>query len=309
MTRTLHIFFALFLALTFSSCSTQLADNDPSSSDAISLRIKVSRSIDNYSGEGMYPMNAPIRKISISDYCTRIQCAIFSGSTKVKILNQTSDDASFGTLDLALNPGTYTIVLLAHNGLGNATISTPDRVTFASNKVTDTFVLCDTLTLTSSAEMNAVLHRCVGAFQLALKDTIPSDVTRFRFYYTGGSSTLNASTGFGCVDSRQTEYLTVTPNNQTFTIYTFPHDTIGLLNINVQALDASDNIIRQKDYNGYLIQPNWITRHEDYFFISAPMTPDTPTDSTSTTPTNQSLSLSLLNNAQWSGPSNSKPYA
>ena len=83
------------------------------------------------------------------------------------------------------------------------------------------------------------LQRAVAAFKLHITDeTIPEEVRSIKFYYTGGSSTLDATTGYGCVNSRQTEIFNFTDNNRDFTVYTFPHEemTISILDADAHAI-------------------------------------------------------------------------
>lgn len=61
-------------------------------------------------------------------------------------------------------------------------------------------------------------------FRLVLTDEeIPSSVSKLKFYYVGGSSTFNPSTGYGCVNSKQTEIRTIANGVTTFSIFTLPH--------------------------------------------------------------------------------------
>ena len=147
----------------------------------------------------------------LTDQCSRLSVAVFDeddakvGSTK----SFKSTDSNFGTVNLSLPEGTYTVVAIAHNSTeGNATITSPTKVTFPSNKMTDTFCYCGELVVDGDG-INEELQmlRVVAMMRLTLTDEqIPSDVARLKFYYTGGSSTLNPRTGYGCVNSKQTEY-------------------------------------------------------------------------------------------------------
>lgn len=77
----------------------------------------------------------------ISELCTRINFALFDYKTgeRIKTLNQTTDDDSFGKITLNLSKGKYAVLVIAHSGDGNATLSNPEKVTFKDNKITDTF--------------------------------------------------------------------------------------------------------------------------------------------------------------------------
>ena len=142
----------------------------------------------------------------ITELCSRLNIAIFDADgTKVKTVAQKEGDASYGTVALTLAAGTYQLVVIAHNGEGSATITSTEKVTFPNNKVTDTFYYYGDLVVTSEVQSyDLTLTRAVAMFRLVLTDEeIPSTVTKFKFYYTGGSSTFSPSAGYGCVNSKR----------------------------------------------------------------------------------------------------------
>ena len=160
----------------------------------------------------------------ITELCTRLNIAIFDADgTKVKTVAQKEGDASYGTIALTLAAGTYQLVVIAHNGEGSATITSTEKVTFPNNKVTDTFYYYGDLIVTSEVQSyDLTLTRAVAMFRLVLTDDeIPSSVTKFKFYYTGGSSTFSPKDGYGCVNSKQTEIRAVTDGVTTFDIFTW----------------------------------------------------------------------------------------
>ena len=70
------------------------------------------------------------------------------------------------------------------------------------------------------------LDRIVSRCSFVLTDeTIPSDVKKMQFYYTGGSGAFDAATGLGSVASKQTVTVDVTDGSQKqFDLYTFLHE-------------------------------------------------------------------------------------
>ena len=208
----------------------------------------------------------------ITELCTRLNVAIFDADgTKVKTVVQKDTDSDFGTVALTLAAGTYRLVVIAHNGEGSATITSEEKVTFPSNKVTDTFYYYGDLVVTDSQQSyDLVLARAVAMFRLMLNDEeIPSNVARLRFYYTGGSSTFSPSAGYGCVNSKQTEYRTVAPGLTVFDIYTLPHTENDVLTkLTVTALDANDNTVKERVFENVPVTRNQITRYTGSFFGS-----------------------------------------
>ena len=207
----------------------------------------------------------------ITELCSRLNIAIFDDEgTKVKTVAQKEGDASFGTVALTLAAGTYQLVVIAHNGEGSATISSTEKVTFPNNKVTDTFYYYGDLVVTSEVQSyDLTLSRAVAMFRMVLTDDeIPSTVTKFKFYYTGGSSTFSPSVGYGCVNSKQTEIRTVSDDG-VYEIFTLPHTEEDVLTkLTVTALDANDNTVKERVFENIPVTRNQITRYTGSFFGS-----------------------------------------
>ncbi|MBR1469016.1 MAG: FimB/Mfa2 family fimbrial subunit, partial [Prevotella sp.] len=168
------------------------------------------------------------RATDAGNVCTRINLAVFNDEGKVGTINQTIGDEDFGRISVAVPEGDCKIVILAHSGTGNATISKPDSIRFANNKVTDTFYYYAEMTADGESSHDVRLRRAVAKFQLATEDNVPENVAEIVFKYTGGSSAFDAKTGLGKINSRQTETRPVTAEMKgrpaEFDIYTFPHE-------------------------------------------------------------------------------------
>ena len=205
----------------------------------------------------------------ITELCSRLNIAIFDADgTKVKTVAQKESDASYGTVALILAAGTYRLVVIAHNCDGSATITSEEKVTFPNNKVTDTFYYYGDLVVTDAKQSyDLTLTRAVAMFRLVLTDEeIPSSVSKFKFYYTGGSSTFSPSAGYGCVNSKQTEVRSVSSDG-IYEIYTLPHtETDVLTKLTVTALDANDNTVKERVYENVPVTRNQITRYTGSFF-------------------------------------------
>ena len=74
--------------------------------------------------------------------CSRLSFVVFSGDEKVKSINQKEGDEGFGTVSMNIAEGNYTLVVIAHSCSGNATVSSPSKITFPNNVVSDTFYYC-----------------------------------------------------------------------------------------------------------------------------------------------------------------------
>jgi hypothetical protein len=226
------------------------------------------------------------RATALSDVCGRLNVAVFDQSgKKVKTVAQVVSDVDFGVVGLSLSPGSYQVVAIGHSCTGSATITSPEKVTFPSNKVTDTFYYCGELTVTAEKqEVGINLQRSVAMLRLKLTG-VANDVASLKFYYLGGSSTFSPDAGLGVVNSKQTE-VRVFSNDGIYEIYTFPHSTQDVLTkVTVTALDAGDNEVGECLIENVPVTVNRITLYEGDF-VSGGGSP---------------LSVNINVNAEWEG--------
>ena len=270
MKKTIIVVGILWLAtLGFSSCEkANLGDeNQPVVSDG----VKVKFCIDKFEQTPFdQVLNASRSDVGIDQICGTINFAVFSGADKVKSINQKKGDNNFGTFDADLAKGTYQVVVLAHNCSGNATITSPDKITFPDNKVTDTFYYYAEITVDDAKTYSLEMKRAVAMFRLMAQDSKPDNVKSMKFFYTGGSSTFNAVTGYGCVNSRQTEIRTIADSLNgkatQYDVYTFPHEETDKLKVTVTALDGLGTSVCEKVFEEVPVQRNMITKYSGTFF-------------------------------------------
>lgn len=213
---------------------------------------------------------AATRATPVSDLCSRINLIIYQDGTKVKQVNSESTDSDFGQLSVSLNPGKYEYVILAHNCDGNVTATDINKISFPNNKVTDTFHTYGTLTVDGSSTQDITMDRVAAMVRFITNDDIPDNVEEMKFFYTGGSSTIDGTTGYGCVNSRQTEIRTVTsdmrPDKGVFEIYTIPHTDEEDLKITVTALDSEEETVKEESIEDVPVKRNQITNLSGNFF-------------------------------------------
>ncbi|MBQ9286770.1 MAG: FimB/Mfa2 family fimbrial subunit [Bacteroidaceae bacterium] len=203
----------------------------------------------------------------VSQICSRINLVVYSGESKVKSIAQKASDKDFGTLALTLPPGTYTVAIIAHSTSASATISSLDKVSFDHNLLSDTFLYKGEITIGEDAQTYDVqLRRIVAMFRLNLTKALPSSVAQMKFYYTGGSSTLSAVTGYGSVNSKQTVVIDVSAGQQVFEVYTIPHAESGSLKMTITAIDATQNELYERVFEDVPVTRNKITQYTGDFF-------------------------------------------
>ena len=265
--------FLLMLVATLTSCEKfALDDTSTISHDAnanvtihVSMRTNQPQEMATKatSGEANNGEATSGEAIPLEKVCSRLSLAIFDGGEKVKVINTQSSDKGYGNLSFALDEGEYRVVIIGHNGTGNCTISSPEKVKFASNKLTDTFYYYGKLILTDGEETeeSIELKRAVAQFKVHITDTkIPAEAHSIKFYYTGGSSTLDATTGYGCVNSRQTETFKLVKDKRDYSVYTFPHEDSEGLNMKINILNSDAKSIRELEKDGIEVRRNYITK-------------------------------------------------
>ena len=268
----LHIMMATVFAMTLSDCG----------------KIDLNEYIEEENKDGKFAVRFNVGEYNITDFeetsasakgmkkerkqakelGSVLNFAIFQDGKKVETVNQKSTADDFGNISVNLAEGSYQVVALIHSGNGNATFSSPEKITFPDNKVTDTFLYYSDLEVEGSSENTINVERVVAKYRLTVADEIPEDVATMRFQYTGGSSTLNAVTGFGCVNSRQKELRDVTSHaaGQVFEIYTIPHAESGSLKLTITALNSAGETVKEHVFESVPVELNKVTNHTKTFF-------------------------------------------
>ena len=261
--------FLLMLVATLTSCEKFALDEtstDPHDANAnVTFHVSMGKNQStefNTKAAGFNTKAADSNAIPLEKVCSRLSLGIFDEIGKVKTLNTLSTDKEYGKLSVALDEGEYRVVIIGHNGAGNCTISSPEKIKFSNNKLTDTFYYYGRLNITSEeTEETIELKRAVAQFKVHITDTeIPAEAHSIKFYYTGGSSTLDATTGYGCVNSRQTETFKLVKGQRDYSVYTFPHEDSEGLNMKINILNSDAKSIRELEKDGIEVKRNYITK-------------------------------------------------
>lgn len=204
----------------------------------------------------------------VANVCTRLNFAIYDeGGMRVKQINQTSDKAGFGQCAFQLEEGTYQLVVVGHSANGNPAMTDPTKIQFTNaTGFSDTFLCYGEVTIgEEQVDYEVSLDRIVALCRFVITDDIPAEVKTMRFYYTGGSGAFDATTGLGCVASKQDVKFTVTAGQKQFDLYTFLHDLSDNITLTVTALDASGNELYNRQFD-VPMQQNHITWLSGAFF-------------------------------------------
>lgn len=255
----------LMLVATLTSCEKFALDDSGTNSHDANANVIIHASVakNNSTGTRSGEEDEEVEGKPLEDYCSRLSIAIFDGEEKVKTLNLTAEKDGYDDIGINLDAGKYRMVAIGHNGSGNCTISSPEKVKFYKNKMTDTFFYYGTFNVIDGEDTDdyILLNRAVAQFKVHISDaTIPAEAHSIKFYYTGGSSTLDAVTGYGCVQSRQTESFKLQEGKRDYSVYTFPREENKGLKMTINILDADAQSIKEYSKEGVPVKRNNITQ-------------------------------------------------
>lgn len=255
----------LMLVATLTSCEKFALDDSGTNSHDANANVIIHASVakNNSTGTRSGEEDEEVEGKPLEDYCSRLSIAIFDGEEKVKTLNLTAEKDGYEDIGINLDAGKYRMVAIGHNGSGNCTISSPEKVKFYKNKMTDTFFYYGTFNVIDGEDTDdyILLNRAVAQFKVHITDaTIPAEAHSIKFYYTGGSSTLDAVTGYGCVQSRQTESFKLQEGKRDYSVYTFPREENKGLKMTINILDADAQSIKEYSKEGVPVKRNNITQ-------------------------------------------------
>ena len=226
----------------------------------------------------------------IADYCSRLSYAVYDADGKlVKQIHQQVGDSGFGTAYFKVDPGTYQVVVVGHSS-GNPTMTNSKKIKFENKDgFTDTFLHNSNVVVTDAddEQVQAVMRRIVSLCRVVFTDAIPDGVSQMRFEYKGGSGAFDAATGLGSVNSTQKETFPVDAGDENccFDLYTFLHDTEGIIHLQATALDDNDNELREREFDVPLKQ-RMITKLRGPYFSGT---------------TGSSITIVIGINAEWEG--------
>ena len=211
---------------------------------------------------------------NLQEACSVINYAIYNMSDGKldKQINQKASDDQFGTLTLKLEEGSYHLVVVAHNGDANATMSDRSKITFQNNsrrRITDTFLYSSDISVVKDMQpLNLDLDRVVTKVELRLvADSVPPSVEMMEFEIgTGGSSGLNTLNGYGTRSTKYTDKISVSPGDTLIEVYTFVYEGAETTKMTVTAKDNAGQEVKKILLENIPIARNRITRYSGVLF-------------------------------------------
>lgn len=220
--------------------------------------------------------------VDVGQVCSNLSFCIYpcEGESFEKIqINQSRGEESFGMVSQNLTVGVHKIVVVAHNGDKNPTMTNAESISFGNNtilKTTDTYCWAGEVNVTQqTGTVEVSLTRATAMFRLKLTDAqIPAQVCELQFAYKGGSAAVNPFTLEGTTKSNQKESFVIQDLSQkTFEIYTFPRyeekngvRNLSQLEITVTAIDVYGNAVKERVLTNVPVLSNRITECTGEFF-------------------------------------------
>lgn len=294
--RLLWLLLSILLCVACEKPVLDVAKTSPDTDSPVNLELSVK-------GFNVIPFEGTRTEQMVSDYCKHLNFVVYQSGKKVKAVSQTSDESHFGQASFSLEPGTYQVLALAHSASKNPTLTNPEKIQFTNaDGYSDTFFCYETVVVDEEKTTEElVLNRVTSMFRFITKDSVPANVERIRFYYTGGSGALNAVTGYGCVNSQQTVFFDITDEMRghplTLEAYTIPKADKGVLKVTVTAYGQDVTIIKEKELEDVPIEVNKITEYTGYLFSEQNGNDDNPHHADEDGPV--SFSIRLL--TEWDG--------
>lgn len=270
---------ALIVASLFTSCEKAILNaddiDDTEVADKDMGELYVTCSFSQTQSEITRASSVPL-----SDCASRVQYVIMNGETIVHNSEQINGGGgSFGTLSVNLEPGTYRLMIFAHNEKSGNPISvgTDGSIQGYNNRATDSFS-CSTEVVITKNKRKAVsckLTRCVAFVSFTSTDEIPSDVSKFRISLIGVSSKYDLRNEIGGATTTYTTAMVGINNWKTsagvmsdVNSYVFLPAVESVIDAKFEFFNSSDELVLTRNIEGIQMRINAKTTVTGSFFQS-----------------------------------------
>ena len=174
---------------------------------------------------------------------------------------------TFGSFSLMLPIGNYTMEVLGYANELPATCNSMTEWVFTPDKVRETFVGSQTVTISNTAnsvDISAPLGRVVPRLEVFTTDPVPEAVKSVRITYAAGGSGINPITGLSSTNTGCT-YLIENPTTTSdgiskFRSHLFLATDQQTMNVTLDALDSEGNSVSHTVVSNVPFQRNKVTQ-------------------------------------------------
>lgn len=207
----------------------------------------------------------------VADFCTRLCFVVYQDGAQQKKVLQKKGDGGFGEVTIALEPGTYQLLVLGHSGNGNPTLTDPSFLQFTNTiGFSDTFYYYGDLVVGSEKGVyDIALQRATSMVRITITDAVPEEVKRIHMVYKGETGVLNAVTGWGgSVNSQQSVFYEITDATAPLVLeaYTFLREETGALSISIIAHNADGDILAERQLDNVPLKNRMMTLYAGHLF-------------------------------------------
>ena len=260
------IFAGLVLMLA-TGCSKE-SDNEVKSNDAL---VPVTVHVDGFTTtQEDFDVTRTAASISSNDDLNAVILAFYNGSTEVYKTVQLKDDettnTAFGTFNLDLPMGNYTMVAIAYKDheTGLFGLTSPTAASYAGDHAFDTFVKTQTvnITTTNPVDVSATLNRVVSRLKVVSTDGRTADVASVRMTLSAGGRSFNPTTGLATVNTGIANTVinkaNVGTTSSSLTNFFLATDE-QTMNVTIETLNANGGVIRSTTVNNVPFKRNRVT--------------------------------------------------
>ena len=192
------------------------------------------------------------------------------GDEKYKATQLRADASTyttFGSFNLALPMGSYTMVVLGYglnDGEPAITLTSPTEASFGSYPARETFAATQAVNITNTeaVEFSATLSRVISKLRIHSTDGCTENAVNVRTTFSAGGKSFNPTTGLATSDSGFSNVLPIQSSlgNSTNSIsYIFLASDEQTMTITIEVLDANNQSISQKVVTNVPLKRNRMT--------------------------------------------------
>lgn len=208
-------------------------------------------------------------RAALADACTVLDYFRYTDGELEKEVKQTSEDEDFGSFADEMPWGTHDLYFIGHK---SEVTELADGVA-SFEKVSDTFTHYISLTVDEETETSqtVTLLRRVAKFELVATDAIPEYLNSITFRITGGSMSVDVSTGIGGTAVVQEKTIVIPKANLgktgcSFGAYVFLPEGVTSIDVTAITYDAEGNELVEYVFEDVEVEVNYITRYQGMMF-------------------------------------------
>ena len=272
MKNRFRILVTAYLAVVAMACQ-QMPEDSPESRGTVSLKVKATTVETGEVNEWEEGISSDITMEGVQaksragqEAVTRMAFVLINGEgEKVLAQESSSDEDDFAVLEAEIPAGDYTLIAFGHNGTVDAVINTNKTIDGSGEKLTDSFLYSQDLSLTQDTEEKSiVLNRCVAKVSIKHTDAIPSIAKTIELIVTGGGNVLDATTGLAVSTTAQKSVIQIPASavgkkNNTFSLYTFLPSEECEVNATVVVKNADGEVISSQTVEDIPVEINMQT--------------------------------------------------